>query len=66
MTIPESELHSYIDGELSDEERAAILAQMRVCADLVRQVAELQLLKELIQAAYPPSVQAGQERDACS
>ena len=57
MTILESELHSYIDGELTDRQRADILAEMRVSAQLCRQVAELRMLKDLVQLAYPPVAQ---------
>jgi anti-sigma factor RsiW len=57
MTIPESELHSYIDGQLADQERAVILAELRVSAQRWQQVAELRILKDLIQLAYPPVAQ---------
>ena len=57
MTILESELHSYIDGQLTDQQRADILAEMGMSAQLSRQVAELRLLKELIQLAYSPVTQ---------
>jgi anti-sigma factor RsiW len=53
MTILESELHSYVDGQLADQQRADILVEMRMSAQLSRQVAELRVLKDLIQLAYP-------------
>jgi anti-sigma factor RsiW len=57
MTILESELHSYIDGQSADQRRADILAEMRMSAQLSRQVAELRTLKDLLQLAYPPGAQ---------
>jgi len=57
MTILESELHSYIDGQLADQQRADILAEIRASAQLSRQVTELRMLKDLIQLAYSPVTQ---------
>lgn len=57
MTILESELHSYIDRQLADQERADILAELRASAQLSRQVTELRMLKDLIQLAYSPVAQ---------
>ncbi len=64
MAISESELHSYIDGQLADEERAGILAETRVSARLSRQLAEFRALNDLIRIAYPAGPQPGHERDA--
>ena len=58
MTILESELHYYIDGQSADQQRADILAEMGMSAQLSRQVAELRMLKDLIRFAYTAVGQA--------
>jgi len=53
MTILECELHCYLDGQLADQQRADILAELRVSAQLAREVAELRMLKHLVRLGYP-------------
>ena len=53
MTILECKLHSYLDGQLADQQRADILAELRVSAQLAHRVAELRMLKHLVRLAYP-------------
>jgi anti-sigma factor RsiW len=57
MTILESELHSYTDGQLAGQQHADIVAEMRASAQLSRQVTELRMLKDLIRLAYSPVAQ---------
>ncbi|MDH5178405.1 MAG: hypothetical protein OEZ39_04065 [Gammaproteobacteria bacterium] len=65
--IPESQLHAYVDGQLDTHERAEVLDATRTDAELARQLAELNRLKELVRLAYqnpPPPRQLPHSRPA--
>ena len=54
----EIELHAYVDGELSPEQQAEMLAEMQRDPELARQVCEIQNLKSRLKLAYdtPPGM----------
>jgi hypothetical protein len=57
MRILKSELLSCVGGQLTNHGNAGILADMRLCAQRSRQVAEPGLLLDLIQPACSPVTQ---------
>lgn len=62
------ELNAYVDGELSDAERAEILAAMQRDPELAREACELNNLKNQLQIAYanPPQPKRRQQQQAQS
>ena len=50
---PISELHALVDGELDDERRRDVLAQVAADPALARELCDLRRVKELVQFAWP-------------
>ena len=52
MPITESDLHAYVDGELSGREHAEITTAILASEKLRKRVSELRALTELVRLAY--------------
>jgi anti-sigma factor RsiW len=52
MTVSELELHAYIDGQLLQEEREQVYAEVVASQPLAEQVSVLHELKQLIRFVY--------------
>ena len=48
----EMELHAYVDGELSNNERAFVLEASRKSAEICNQLNELEQIKQLVRISY--------------
>lgn len=47
------DIHAYVDGQLDEPARLAMLSRLASDANLRQQVAELQMLKALVLSSYP-------------
>lgn len=46
------DIHAYVDGQLDEQQNSAMLLRLAEDADLRQEVAELQMLKEMVKSAY--------------
>jgi len=52
MTVSDSDLHAYVDGELTGEELARVAQEILNCQECFGRACKLQMLKHLVRQAY--------------